>query len=779
LLAQVALILGVLLTTGFVQAQDSIAPSTEFAKSAAALETFINAELATKEAPSAAIAVVMDGRIVWAKGFGFSHPDKKINATAETRYPIGSVSKLPTALLCVQLAREGKLNLDDPVTKYIPTFNPKNPFDAPVTIRHLLAHCSGIVREPPLGNYFFPGDVTPKQMVDSLIDTALVYKPGTQYKYSNAALSLAGYIAELVEQKPFEEVAQSRIFRPLGMTRSTFSLTDAIKGEVAAGQGWTRYGKTFPVPTFDYKALAPAGGATASVLDMAKFLNALSPALGEAGPFHPDDIKAAFTRQFPNVNAERTYGLGFVLTEFQGRRQVRHGGDVNGCVTEFTLLPDDRLGVVVFAAKQSATMITRRIAEAALGQALAVKEGKPLPVLQSTAPLPQGTAKALAWRYVSGDETYDVDAQGDRAYLMPASGGTLKEIRSLEDSLIVDDGLSFGTKIKKAGDALAIDGKMFKRVEVPTPPPPPPEKWKGLIGEYGPEFNVLYVLEKDGKLHLLIEWFFLYPLAEESPGHFRLPNSGLYPGEPVVFERKDGKATAAVIAGMKFDRRKLDGEDGATFKIKPVRPIDEIRKEALAATPPVEQGEFFKPDLVNLAFFEPTIKFDIRYAGENNFMSTPMYTTPRAFFQRPAAEAIARAHRKLAEHGFGILVFDTYRPWFVTKMFWEATPERFHNFVADPSKGSRHNRGCAADITLYDLKTGKPVEMVAGYDEFSDRAYPDYPGGTSEQRWRRKLLREAMEAEGFTIYEAEWWHFDYKDWRRYPILNQRFEEIKQ
>ena len=90
--------------------------------------------------------------------------------------------------------------------------------------------------------------------------------------------------------------------------------------------------------------------------------------------------------------------------------------------------------------------------------------------------------------------------------------------------------------------------------------------------------------------------------------------------------------------------------------------------------------------------------------------------------------------------------------------------------MADPSKGSRHNRGCAVDLTLYDLKTGKPVEMVGGYDEFSDRSYPDYPGGTSRQRWHRDLLRRAMEAEGFTVYEAEWWHFDYKDWRKYPIL---------
>jgi serine beta-lactamase-like protein LACTB len=95
-------------------------------------------------------------------------------------------------------------------------------------------------------------------------------------------------------------------------------------------------------------------------------------------------------------------------------------------------------------------------------------------------------------------------------------------------------------------------------------------------------------------------------------------------------------------------------------------------------------------------------------------------------------------------------------------------------FVADPSRGSRHNRGCAVDLTLHDLATGEPVEMLSGYDEFTTRAYPEYPGGSSLQRWLRALLRRTMEAEGFSIYEHEWWHFDYRDWRSYPIMNSPF-----
>jgi D-alanyl-D-alanine dipeptidase len=113
----------------------------------------------------------------------------------------------------------------------------------------------------------------------------------------------------------------------------------------------------------------------------------------------------------------------------------------------------------------------------------------------------------------------------------------------------------------------------------------------------------------------------------------------------------------------------------------------------------------------------------------------------------------------------------------VTKMFWDATPANLRIFVANPEDGSRHNRGCAVDLTLYHLDSGKAVEMVGGYDEMSDRSWPDYLGGTSLQRYYRDLLRRSMESEGFTVYEAEWWHFDYKDWRKYPIGNLTFEEI--
>jgi len=213
------------------------------------------------------------------------------------------------------------------------------------------------------------------------------------------------------------------------------------------------------------------------------------------------------------------------------------------------------------------------------------------------------------------------------------------------------------------------------------------------------------------------------------------------------------------------------------FRIEPLRPVAELRREALAAVPPAPSGSERPSDLVEVVTLDPSIRLDIRYATARNFLGEPVYTQARAFLQRPAAEALVRAHRQLETQGYGLLIHDGYRPWYVTKMFWDATPPEQHQFVADPAEGSRHNRGCAVDLTLVDLKTGRAVEMPSLYDEMSPRAYADYAGGTARQRELRGLLRRAMEAEGFTVLPEEWWHFDYRDWQSYAVQNAAFEDL--
>jgi kynurenine formamidase/D-alanyl-D-alanine dipeptidase len=194
-------------------------------------------------------------------------------------------------------------------------------------------------------------------------------------------------------------------------------------------------------------------------------------------------------------------------------------------------------------------------------------------------------------------------------------------------------------------------------------------------------------------------------------------------------------------------------------------------------SPPKEDRAFRETDLVELVRLDPAIRLDVRYAGKNNDFGRPFYAEARAFLQRPAAEALVRVNRALKAKGYGLLVFDGYRPWSVTKQFWDLTPDDKKIFVANPKNGSRHNRGCAVDLTLYDLSTGREADMGGAYDEMSERSYPTWDKGPKEALARRGLLIELMEKEGFSVYLAEWWHFDHRDWREYPILDVPFAAL--
>ena len=195
------------------------------------------------------------------------------------------------------------------------------------------------------------------------------------------------------------------------------------------------------------------------------------------------------------------------------------------------------------------------------------------------------------------------------------------------------------------------------------------------------------------------------------------------------------------------------------------------------AQPKFDPGTTRAADLVELVSLDSTIRLDIRYATSNNFMKRPMYAQSRAFLQRPAAEALVRIQKSLRSKSLGLLVFDGYRPWTVTKKFWDETPPEHHGFVADPKLGSKHNRGCAVDLSLVSLRTGKEIVMPSPYDSFTESAAAAYRGGTRAQRKMRDVLRKVMEREGFAVNPTEWWHFDYRDWREYEVLDIPFDQI--
>jgi D-alanyl-D-alanine dipeptidase len=305
-----------------------------------------------------------------------------------------------------------------------------------------------------------------------------------------------------------------------------------------------------------------------------------------------------------------------------------------------------------------------------------------------------------------------------------------------------------------------------------------PRKQKELVGIYLDEKgkHSYLVLEDRGKLLWRDDKGKSAPLGVDGETVFPPSEGNAVIGHSIARDAS-GKVVGFCYLNFCYSRTDPGANSSPFFRVKPVHPVEELRSEALSTTPPGETREFRQSDLVELAALDPTIHLDIRYATTNDFLGTPVYTQARAFLQRPAAEAILRVLHKLQPLGYGLLIHDGYRPWYVTKIFWDATPLEAKIFVADPAQGSRHNRGCAVDLTLYDLKTGSPIEMTGGYDEMSQRSFPNYPGGTSLQRWHRDLLRRAMESEGFAVYESEWWHFDYKDWHEYGILNIPFEKL--
>jgi D-alanyl-D-alanine dipeptidase len=541
---------------------------------------------------------------------------------------------------------------------------------------------------------------------------------------------------------------------------------------------WTLDGRVFEAPTFGL-GMSPAGSMYSTVEDLARFMSALI-AGGEASGgriLSQTTLDEMWTPQYADPEATSGFGIGFGISELSGNRRVGHNGAIYGFATELAVLPEEKLGVVVVTTKDFANSVAARIADAALETMLAVRGGRQPPVLRSTEPVSPDLARQLRGRYRSSQRGVELTEWAGRLFLQGDNGGSRAELRAYGDTLVVDDAHAFGTRLLPIESGVVLGGDTLLSA-LDSRPAPAASEWSGLIGEYGWDHNTLYVLEKDGALNVLIEWLLYYPLEQHSRNEFRFPPGGLYAGEGVLFTRDaDGRASSVEVGGVLFERRSVGTEVGETFRIEPVAPVEGLREVALEADPPTEFGQFREPELTELIELDSTFELDIRYASTNNFMSAVFYDEPRAFLQRPAAEALVSAHRRLKAQGFKLLIHDAYRPWYVTKMFWDATPEEHKLFVADPASGSRHNRGSAVDMTLYDLQTGQPVEMVGGYDEFSERSYARYPGGTSSQRWLRDLLRRVVEAEEFSVYEFEWWHFDHKDWAEYPILNETFAEL--
>jgi D-alanyl-D-alanine dipeptidase len=184
-----------------------------------------------------------------------------------------------------------------------------------------------------------------------------------------------------------------------------------------------------------------------------------------------------------------------------------------------------------------------------------------------------------------------------------------------------------------------------------------------------------------------------------------------------------------------------------------------------------------KKELIDLEKFVPGLVLDIRYATKNNFTGEQIYTLSKAYARRPVAESLKKIQAELKTQGLGIKIFDAYRPYKATVKFYEV----YHDttYVASPYRGSRHNRGCALDLTVIDLKTGEELKMPTGYDSFKKEAWPSTPVSDPVIRGNRKLLIDVMEKYGFKVNGSEWWHYDFKGWKNYEVMDIDFEELEK
>lgn len=756
----------------------SIADETNESRVFSEISAAASYEIETWPIPGMVI-VISDGKeTIWTQSFGHADLKGETPLSANAVFRIGSVSKLFTDIAIMKLVEQGKVRLDAPVADYLPEFAPHNPYGEQITLRHLMSHQSGLVREPPVGNYFDKSAPTLHDTVMSINNTELVGEPGAAVKYSNAAVAAAGLVIEQVTGKSYQLAMSELVLQPLGAEEFAYSLTSETRTALPEARMLSHDDVAFQAPVYDLGS-APAGNLYATPEALMKFARALiNGGVGAVGPLiEVKTLEEMWTPQ--NEYGDYRFGIGFVLDEIDGHKTVSHGGAVYGFSTQLIVAPDAQLAVAVFSTLDQSSAVTTRLAKYSLSALLAARRGKPTPEYKRTQIPSDDVRRLLKGYYSHNAKSLLVNEANGRLRL--EGGGFAAELQSLEGRWCIIDYHKpceeIGVDLDN-GTMMTIRGKKYTKSAWSEPVAPTPFM-QSIIGEYGWPHDYIRIYEWDGQPYARIEWHGHYPMSVVDGKTLAFPETGgLYMREKLQFEfSPDGRATSISLNGIVFPRRDFGREVEKILKEGILSPAN-LRANALRASPPAQPENLRAPNLVDVAQLDRKIRLDIRYAGTNNFMGMKFYDIPKAYMQRPAADALVRVQNKLESKGYGLLIHDAYRPWFVTKMFWDATPESSKDFVADPAQGSRHNRGSAVDLTLYSLASGEPLNMTGRYDEFSSRSSTGYIGGTEAQRWRRQLLREAMEEEGFIAYDYEWWHFDYHEWAQYPALNIPFGELE-
>jgi CubicO group peptidase (beta-lactamase class C family) len=509
------------------------------------------------------VALVDDQQIVLADGFGWADREQGIQATAATVYRVGSISKLFTALAAMQLAESGKLDIDAPLSQILPDFRIVVPFEQapPITLRQLMCHRSGMVRESPVGGYLDDSQPSILQSVASLESCVLVNPPNTKTRYSNIGVTIVGQSVATVSGFSFEEFQENNLMEPVGMTSSGWRVDGRVRDKLA--KGYMRvadgHGGFFhrSAPPFELGTI-PAGNLYSSVSDMARFSMMLmaAGATAQRQIVRPETLAQMSTPQL--TDSPTGFGLGFFVDRFEKYRTIQHTGAVYGFSTSIVVVPELQIAVVVLANEDIAPGPVDKISEAALGLMLAAKTGQPVPQPPATIEKDLSQLSEFVGTFESPVHWATIELNGD--HLIANIAGQPMTLRPIGAHAFEANGRFvhrqlFEFRLNEGGEisGFRVMGQHFGRTCADESAIP--AAWHEYLGSYGPEFISLVISKRHGHLYAMTENMIDYRLTPLNTTVFRMPE-GLYADEQLVFQvNETGQVYAATLANMTLERR--------------------------------------------------------------------------------------------------------------------------------------------------------------------------------------------------------------------------------
>jgi len=532
-------------------------------------QTAIEGQVQDKRIPSISYALVdRDGVLTSGHACADTLP---YEVGDDSVFRVGSCSKMFTGIALMQFAAQGKIDLDEDVSTYIPGFAPRNPLaatDSPrtagrVTLRKLMSHTSGMVREASLGHYLDDSPVSMDAMIDELKTSTLKENPdGGVFRYSNAGIGVVGCVIQQLAGTDFARYVQQSVLAPLGMHDSSFVQTESLRRRLCPAYMWT-FDEDIPAPVFDMGGGGAAGNLFSTIPDMCRFMRAML-----RGGFTESGGSVLSTKALHSMwepigrCGDTAYGLTFGVGDLDGWRTVGHNGAVYGYATQLTLLPEAGLGVVLCATLDATNEILTRLGQYGLRLALASRG-----MGQRPDPLP--TYRVIpACQLATAPGDFVAPSTGERVRIVAKDGRLYLLIDDLplrlqadSDTEFVIDGRVFGPGgpfppvryVSGEGgqpDALHWKGTEWTRA-TDLGPEVTPDEYLPFVGKYGPDFNVTHVFHSGGRLKCTIEYFFTHSLERVSEKIFKM-HGPLYEGETLEFDARDARGRRGILVGPMF-----------------------------------------------------------------------------------------------------------------------------------------------------------------------------------------------------------------------------------